>query len=80
MPPKYQPATGRVQLEGINDVLTLIEAAQATGLSSNVIRKAITTGALKAFTPGGVSIHATGRGLGYRVRKADLQRWFLNEE
>lgn len=80
MPSKYQSGSGRPDFELFGNVLTLLEAATATGLSSTVIRSAIKDGSLASFTPGRRPAGTAGRGMGYRVHKADLQRWFLGEE
>lgn len=78
MPSKYQPATGKPDLSFAGDVLTILQAAIATGMSSTVILHAIKRGDLGSFVPGGGP--ATGRSRGYRIHKAELQRWFLGEE
>lgn len=79
MPVKHVPASGRPSLEGLADVMTVDQAALGAGVSSFVIRQAIKRGELRWFTPGGGDPTKNGRGGGYRIRKAELQRWFLGE-
>lgn len=81
MPVKYVSATGKPTLESLADILTVNEAALGAGVSSKVIRKAIKEKKLRAFTPGGdgTASDKGGRGLGYRIKKAELARWFLGE-
>lgn len=64
-------------LGNLGDLVTLKEAAEATRLSSKTIRAAITRGALPAFIPGNRNKRTPGRGMGYRIKKADLQSWFF---
>lgn len=83
MPSKFVPATGRATLDTLADILNVNEAAAGTGVSSDTIRSAIKSGALRAFTPGGngglEQAKVGGRGLGYRIHKAELARWYLGE-
>lgn len=80
MPTPRVVATGKPNLEGLADVLTISEAAAACGVSDHTIRQARKNGELEAFTPGNRDPRKAGRGLGYRIHKAELQRWFLGEE
>lgn len=67
-------------LDNVPELVTLREAAAATRLSVEVVRAAIRNGSLPAFMPGGPrNPKAPGRGMGYRIRKGDLQRWYFGE-
>lgn len=66
-------------LPGVADLLSAREAAEALGVSLQTIRGAIRRKELPAFVVGGRSPKAPGRGLGYRIRKTDLQAWFFGE-
>jgi hypothetical protein len=59
------------------DVLTLGQAAQLCGLKPPTIRDAVKSGDLPGFIPRGRKPGHTGPGNGYRVFRADLQRWFF---
>lgn len=65
-----------VTLEGLPDVVTIKQAAVALHLGSDAIRNAITRGDLDAFTAGGL---LNGRGMGYRIVKAELVRWYTGQ-
>lgn len=62
------------------DLFTVNEAAQAVHVSDKAIRAAIASGALKAFMVGGRKGKAAGRGLGWRIKRADLRAWFFGLE
>lgn len=64
-------------LENLGDLVTLREAAVATRLSPTTIRAAIKAGHLPAFIPGKRDPRKTGRGMGYRMMKSDLEAWFF---
>lgn len=64
-------------LEGVADVMTIPEAAKACGVSPRTIRKAIRTGELEATVIGGREPIRSGRGLGYRITREALQRWYF---
>lgn len=66
-----------VTLEGLGELVTLQEAARATRLSERTIRSAIKRDELEAFIPGGRDPRKPGRGMGYRIKRSDLQRWFF---
>lgn len=63
--------------DGLAELLTITEAAAALHMHPKTIRKAITTGDLKAFTVAGREPLRSGRGLGYRIRREDLQAWYF---
>lgn len=64
-------------LANLGDLVTLKEAAEATRLSERTIRSAIARGDLAAFIPGNRDKRWPGRGLGYRIKKTDLETWFF---
>jgi excisionase family DNA binding protein len=55
------------------------EAARLLGLSPRTIRNAIHRDELPATMIGGRVGRSAGRGLGYRIRTEDLQKWFFGE-
>lgn len=59
------------------DILTLGQCAWLCKLKPPTIRDAIKRGELAAFIPRGRAPGRTGPGNGYRVFRADLQRWFF---
>lgn len=59
------------------EMLTLGEAARLCRYKPATIRDAIKKGELPGFIPGGRTPGHTGPGHGYRVFRADLQRWFF---
>lgn len=59
------------------EILTLGEAARLTGYRLPTIRDAVKSGELPGFIPRGRDPGRTGPGNGYRVFRADLQRWFF---
>lgn len=63
--------------EGIADILTITEAATALAVNPRTIRNAIKSGELPATIIGGRSPLRSGRGLGYRIRREDLQAWYF---
>jgi excisionase family DNA binding protein len=66
-------------LDGLAEVLTIREAADALRVSPLTIRRAIKRGEIPATIVGGRDPIKAGRGLGYRVKRDDLQRWFFGE-
>ncbi len=62
------------------DLFTVAEAARAVHVSEKAIRAAIADKTLPAFTIGGRDPKHSGRGLGYRIKRADLRNWFFNVE
>lgn len=64
-------------LEGVAEVLSIPEAAKAVRVSPRTIRKAIKSGELPATIIGGRDPLKSGRGLGYRILRDDLQAWFF---
>ncbi len=67
------------ELEGLADILTLDEAAHAVHLSDDTLRRAIREGELKAFIPRGRKPSKAGRGMGYRIFRRELKRWYFGE-
>jgi len=61
-------------------VMTIPEAARVVGVSPRAIRKAIKGKRLRAFIIGGRSPLRSGAGLGYRIKRRDLQAWYFGEE
>lgn len=59
------------------EVLSLAQCAQLARCSIKLIRAEVLKKRLPAFIPGDRDPKHTGRGLGYRVMKKDLQRWFF---
>jgi hypothetical protein len=60
-----------------DDILTIGQCAKLTRTSAKFIRQQIRNKALHAFIPGGRDPRRTGPGVGYRVIKGDLQRWYF---
>jgi Helix-turn-helix domain len=85
MPVAYTRQTNKPKFKSgeLADTLTVNEAAAGAGVSSDVIRAAIKSGALEAFTigaePGAALNRKGGRGKGYRIRRAELERWFFGQ-
>ena len=61
------------------DVYTVAEAATALRVGQAVIREAIKSKQLVAFIIGGRAPLRAGRGLGYRIKRADLQAWYFGD-
>jgi len=57
--------------------LTVPEAARRVGVHEDTIRSAIKKGDLPAFLPMGKEPGKGGRGGGYRIMPAALERWYL---
>lgn len=72
--PDYTPGLG--DFAG-PEILTLGECARLTRYTPQTIRDAIRKGELPGFIPRGRTPGRTGPGNGYRVYRADLQRWFF---
>jgi len=68
------------KIEGVDDLLTVKEVAAALRTSEWVVKQAIHDGRLKAFIPGGRVAAAPGRGQGYRIRRADAEKWYFGDE
>lgn len=68
------------ELEGLADILTLDEAAHAVHLSEDTLRRAIKSGELHAFIPRGRTPARAGRGMGYRIFRRELSRWYFGGE
>lgn len=66
--------------DGEDEILTIPEAAEMCRLHPRTIRSAITSGRLRAFVIGGRPPLQSGAGLGYRIRKRDLQAWYFGED
>jgi excisionase family DNA binding protein len=62
------------------EILTIPEAAKMVGVGPRTIRQAIRHKKLPAFIVGGRTPNRSGAGLGYRIRKNDLQRWYFGED
>lgn len=82
IPLEKRPTPSPVFTPGLGDfagpeVLTLGEAARLCRFKPATIRDAIKKGELPGFIPGGRDPGRTGPGHGYRVFRADLQRWFF---
>lgn len=80
MPRAYQRATGVAKLDQLAEEMTVNEAATATGRSNRFIAAAIKAGRLKAHGVAGYPGNQGGRGLGWRIRRADLEAWWFGEE
>jgi excisionase family DNA binding protein len=61
-------------------VMSIPEAAKVVGVSPRAIRKAIKGGRLRAFIIGGRKPIQSGAGLGYRIKRRDLQAWYFGED
>ena len=59
------------------EVLSIRQAGKAVGLNPRTIRLAIKSGELAAFVIGGRDPIRSGRGLGYRIKRADLHAWYF---
>lgn len=68
------------ELDIAEDVLNIPQAAAATRMSEYTIRQAIVRKELPAWIPGGRPPGASGRGVGYRIKKKDLESWYFGEE
>jgi excisionase family DNA binding protein len=62
------------------EIYTIPEAATLVGVSPRTIRKAIRSKKLRAFIVGGRKPLESGAGLGYRIVKMDIQRWYFGED
>lgn len=62
------------------DVFTITQAAHALRVSPKAIRLAIQQKRLHAFIIGGRDPMKAGRGLGYRITRAELRRWYFGVE
>lgn len=68
-----------VDLSDIPELMSIKEAAAAVHLSSLTIRNAIRSGALAATIIAGRDPRKAGRGLGYRIHRDALQRWYFGQ-
>lgn len=62
------------------EVFSLPEAAKMAGVSVRTLRLAIRSKKLRAFIIGGRSPLHSGRGMGYRIWRADLQAWYFGSD
>lgn len=67
----------RLSLEDLPDMLTVPEAAKATRLNAESIRRAIRRGELEAIGRAGKRGKNLGN-YGYRIHKATLEAWYFN--
>ena len=74
--PSAEPDPDLPELGG-PDSLTLREAAAQVGMSPATLRAAIWRGELAAFIPRGRAPKKAGPKHGYRIYRADLQRWYF---
>jgi excisionase family DNA binding protein len=59
-------------------VYTIAEAAKQLGINPVTVREAIVSGELKAFLPlGKKDPRRTGPGLGWRIKREELQKWYF---
>lgn len=80
MAPRAKRVLSELTLDNIPELVTVSEAAAATRLSPPLIKAAIRRGDLSAFLPGGPrNVKSPGRGMGYRIRRADLQAWYFGQ-
>lgn len=61
------------------ETLSLAEAAKRVDMSKQTLLEAVRSGALEAYIPRGVEPGRIGRGPGYQVTFAELERWFLGK-
>jgi len=66
-------------LEGLPEELSIVEAATALNMHHRTIRRAIRSGEIPAHVIGGRDPLRSGRGMGYRIKREDLQRWYFGE-
>lgn len=59
------------------ETMTLQEAADLLNISVATLRRAYRLGELAVFSPRGRDPLRMGRGMGYRVERAELQRWYF---
>jgi excisionase family DNA binding protein len=59
------------------ETMTLNEAAELLNISVSTLRKAYRAGELTVFAPRGRHPLHMGPGMGYRVARAELQRWYF---
>lgn len=57
--------------------MSVTEAAKVVGCDQRFIRKAIKSGALPTYIPGGrTDLNRLGPGMGYRIKDTDLAAWW----
>lgn len=66
-----------LKLEDLPDVMDVTTAAAAVHVNRETILRHIKTGALASFMPMGKTNRSPGRGMGYRIHRRDLQRWYF---
>lgn len=69
-----------LKLEDLPDVLDVTAAAAAVHVNRETLMRHIKSGALAAFTPMGKTNRSPGRGMGYRIHRRDLQRWYFGPQ
>lgn len=68
----------RLNLDDLPDTLSVREAAEAIRSNPETIRRAIRKGTLAAIAPRGVTNPKAFGTSGYRIHKAELERWYFN--
>ena len=72
------PVSGEsLTFEDMPELLTVKEATEALRMSKDTLYVAIRSGELPAFIPRGRDPRRAGRSMGYRIHRADLQRWYF---
>lgn len=66
-----------LKLDDLPDVMDATAAAAAVHVHRETILRHIKSGALPAFMPMGKTTRSPGRGMGYRIHRRDLQRWYF---
>jgi excisionase family DNA binding protein len=61
------------------ETFSINEAARLLGLNHQTIRKAVRNGEIPAFIIGNREPLKSGRGMGYRITRADLQAWYFGK-
>lgn len=64
---------------GSPEILTIMEVSRLLGLNHRTVREAVRSGELESFIIGGREPRRSGRGLGYRITRDALQRWYFGE-
>lgn len=68
----------RLSLDDLPETLNVREAAEAIRSNPETIRRAIRKGHLAAIAPRGVTNPKAFGSTGYRIHKAELERWYFN--
>lgn len=72
--------TSALTLDDLPEVMDVKVAAAAVHMESHALRRAIRAGRLPAFLPGGErDPRKPGRGMGYRIKRSDLQAWYFGQ-